>query len=120
MWALTDSHNGYIHEFQVYTGKEGSGEKQLGKRVVKDLTQHLKKKHHHVYFFTSEQLLSDLAKDDIYACGTARKDCRGFLPALKIAKLKNRSAFVCVHTCACVRVCVHTYASVRVCVCLCA
>ena len=74
VWALADSHNGYFHKFQVYTGKEGSGEKHLGQRVVKDLTQHLKGKHHHVYFdnfFTSEQLLRDLAEDDIYACGTA-------------------------------------------------
>ena len=101
VWALADSHNGYFHKFQVYTGKEGSGEKQLGQRVVKDLTQHLKGRNHHVFFdnfFTSEKLLRDLAEDDIilYACGTARKDRRGFPPALKTAKLKNRCAYVCV------------------------
>ena len=50
VWALADSHNGYFHKFQVYTGKEGSGEKQLGQRVVKDLTQDLKDKNHHVFF----------------------------------------------------------------------
>ena len=44
VWALADSHNGYFHKFQVYAGKEGSGEKQLGQRVVKDLTQNLKGK----------------------------------------------------------------------------
>ena len=108
VWALADSHNGYFHKFQVYTGEEGSGEKQLGQRVVKDLTQHLKGRNHHVFFdnfFTSEQLLSDLAEDNIFACGTARKDRRGFPPTLKNAKLKNRSA--CVHvTCVCVCVCV--------------
>ena len=49
VWALADSHNGYFHQFQVYTGKEGSGEKQLGQRVIKDLTKHLKGKHH-VFF----------------------------------------------------------------------
>ena len=38
VWVLGDSHNGYFHTFQVYTGKEGSGEKQLGQRVVKDLS----------------------------------------------------------------------------------
>ena len=105
----------------MYTGKEGSGEKHLGQRVVKDLTQHLKGKHHHVLFdnfFTSEELLRDLAEEDIYACGMARKDCRGFPPALKMAKLKDRSAHskctwcVSVHacmyesTCACMDVCV--------------
>ena len=50
VWALADSRNGYFHKFQVYSGKEGSGEKQLDQRVVKDLTQHLKGKHHHVSF----------------------------------------------------------------------
>ena len=98
VWALADSHNGYFHYFQVYTGKEGSGEKHLGQRVVKDLTKHLKGKHNHVFFdnyFTSKQLLRDLAKDNICACGTARKDRRGFPPSLKNAKLRNRSAFAC-------------------------
>ena len=68
VWALANSHNGYFHKFQVYTSKEGSGEKQLGQRVVKDLTQHLKGRNHHVFFnnfFTSEKLLRDLAEDDI-------------------------------------------------------
>ena len=77
-------------------------------------------------FFTSEQLLSDLAEDNIFACGTARKDRRGFPPALKNVKLKNRSA--CVHVtcmCVCVCVCVCVYACVcvgvcaRICVCAC-
>ena len=60
VWALADSHNGYYHKFHVYTGKESGGEKQLGHRVVKDLTEHLKGKGHHVYFdnfFTSQKLL---------------------------------------------------------------
>ena len=77
----------------MYTGIEGNGEKQLGQRVVKDLTRFLKGKNHHVFFdnfFTSEELLQDLLKDDILACGTARKDHRGFPTALKSVKLKNR------------------------------
>ena len=79
----------------MYTGKEGSGEKQLGQRVVKDLTRLLKGKNHHVFFdnfFTSEKLLQDLLEDDIFACGTAHKDRKGFPSALKKAKLKNRYA----------------------------
>ena len=120
VWALADSHNGYFHKFQVYTGKVGSGEKGLGQRVVKDLTQHLKGKSHHVFFdnfFTSEQLLRDLAQDDIYACGTARKDRKGFPSALKTAKLKNRSAYSIVGVCVCVCVC--ACACVCTCVCVC-
>ena len=38
-------------------------------------------------FFTSEQLLVELEKGGIYACG---KDRRGFPPALKQVKLKER------------------------------
>lgn len=100
VWVMADSHNGYFHTLQVYTGKQGGGEKQLGARVVKDLTQDLKGKNHHVYFdnfFTSEQLLQDLVEDNIYACGTARKDRKGFPPALKSAKLKKRYTFSRVH-----------------------
>ena len=70
-----------------------SGKKQLGQRVVKNLTRLLKGKNHHVFFdnfFTSEKLLEDLLEDDIMACGTARKDHTGFPMALKNAKLKNR------------------------------
>ena len=94
VWVLGDSQNGYFSSFQVYTGKEGNTtEKGLGKRVVKDLTEDLKGKHHHVYFdnfFTSLDLIVDLDKDGIYSCGTARKDRKGFPPALKKPKLPNR------------------------------
>ena len=95
VWVLGDSHNGYFYTFQVYTGKEGSEEKQLGQRVVKELTRLLKGKNRHVIFdnfFTSEQLLHDLLDDDILACGTARIDYKAFPPALKQVKLKNRYA----------------------------
>ena len=93
MWALGDSHNGFFQQFQVYTGKVGRGEKQLGQRVVKELTQHLKEKYHHVYFdnfFTSEALLEDLLRVGIYSCGTARKDRKGFPEFLKTVRLSNR------------------------------
>ena len=87
VWVLAD---GYFHMLQVYTGREATPEKQLGARVVKDLTASLKHKHHHVYFdnfFTSVKLFEDLEKDGIYACGTARADRRGFPKALKQPKL---------------------------------
>ena len=44
-------------------------------------------------FFTSEELLCNLPEDNIFACGMAQKDRRGFPPALKTAKLKNRSVY---------------------------
>ena len=93
MWVLGYSHNGFFQKFQVYTGKGGSGEKNLGQRVVKELTEHLHKKNHHVFVyncFTSEQLLQDLLVKDIYSCGTARKDRKGFPELLKAIELPNR------------------------------
>ena len=73
------------------TAREGSGEKRLGQRVVKDLACLLKVKNHVFFddFFTSGKLLEDLLEDDI-TCATARKDHKGFPKALKNAKLKNR------------------------------
>ena len=94
VWVLADSHNGYFMKFQVYTGKEGNRvEHGLGERVVKTLTDGLQGQHHHVFFdnfFTSEKLMQDLLADGVYACGTARKDHKGFPPTLKQAKLPTR------------------------------
>ena len=94
VWCLADSQNGFFSSFQVYTEKESNTvEKGLSKRVVKDLSTELKGKNHHVYFdnfFTRLDLIIDLEKDGIYACGTARKDRKGFPPELKKPVLSNR------------------------------
>lgn len=68
--------------FQIYTGKTENTEKQLGSRVVKDLTRDLIGGNHHVYFdnfFTSVDLLIYLKENQIFACGTVRKN-RSRLP----------------------------------------
>ena len=93
VWVLGDSTTGYFSKFEIYCGKGSSPEKQLGSRVVKTLTEPLKGKFHHVYFdnfFTSEQLMTELEVDGVYACGTARKDRKGFPDELKKVNLKNR------------------------------
>ena len=94
VWVLGDSRNGYFTDFEVYTGKKGNkSEKQLGKRVVRDLTKCLKGKHHHVYFdnyFTSFELIDELLTDGIYGCGTIRIDRKIFPAQLRKAKLLNR------------------------------
>ena len=67
---------------------------------MRDLTSTLKGKYHHVYFdnfFTSTELLTDLEWDGIYSCGTARKDRKGFLEALKKPRLSNMSVNVYVY-----------------------
>ena len=65
VWCRADSHNGYMCEFQVYTGRQQSGgrEVNIGGRVVLDLARRLEGKNYHLYFdnfFTSVTLLSNL------------------------------------------------------------
>ncbi|XP_043474432.1 piggyBac transposable element-derived protein 4-like [Leptopilina heterotoma] len=84
-WVRADP-SGYVCEFQMYTGKTKSTEKQLGARVVKDLTRELKGNNHHVYFdnfFTGVDLMIYLKKDKIFACGTVRQN-RSRLPKSKV------------------------------------
>jgi len=51
VWVRADPNNGYVNEFEVYTGKseQSSGEGGLGERVVKKLCERLHGKNHHVY-----------------------------------------------------------------------
>ena len=55
-----DSKNGYICSFQVYTGKEGdSTEKNLGARVIKELSKDIQGKNYFLFFdnyFSSPRL----------------------------------------------------------------
>ena len=87
MWALADSENGYIANFQVYTGKQGdSTEKGLGAKVVETLTEPYVNSCRHVYFdnfFTGVDLLLDLQKSHLYGCGTVRTNRKGFPSELK-------------------------------------
>ena len=75
MWVLGDSQTGYFTKFDVYCGKGYSPEKNLGTRVVKTLTlqRHSEEVPSHLLQQLREELLE---KDGVYACGTARKDCR--------------------------------------------
>ena len=61
VWALADACNGYITNFQVYTGKQRDAtEKGLGANVVKTLTKPYTHSFRHVFFdnfFTSLDLL---------------------------------------------------------------
>ena len=90
VWVRADSHNGYICDVDVYTGKEDSVETALGSKVVKKLSQQLVGGNYHLYFdnyFTSIPLLEDLLEDGLYACGTIRRDRKGVPDAIKNTKL---------------------------------
>ena len=99
IWVRADSHNGYVCEFECYTGrKDGVVEKGLGGSVVTRLTRDLVGKSYHIYmdnFFSSVSLYRDLLSEMIYCTGTLRSNRRNFPPDLKdVAKrgLAHRGA----------------------------
>ncbi|XP_052236071.1 piggyBac transposable element-derived protein 4-like [Dreissena polymorpha] len=83
VWTLAESETGYIHQFQVYTGKEENQEKGLSHRVVTDLIGHLNHTNIRVFmanYYTSPALLTDLC--GVYACGAVRNNRKGLPTAL--------------------------------------
>ena len=93
VWVRADSHNGYLCSFNTYTGKEESAEVNLGAKVAKKLLRMLVGKGYHLYFdnfFSSVSLMEDLLKDELYACGTFRKDRRGLPQAIVKTTLGKR------------------------------
>jgi hypothetical protein len=98
IWELADSHNGYVLNLQVYTGKPGGGiadagrlDVGLGHRVVDILTQPFQNHYHHVYidnFFNSVDLLEDLERNGTYACGTVRLNRLGLPDRIKKANIR--------------------------------
>ena len=51
-WVLADSHNDYFSKYEVYMGKKSNtAVRDLGAKVVKNLTTELKGKNHHVFFY---------------------------------------------------------------------
>ena len=49
VWAMSDAGNGYVCEFEVYTGKKSNGvEKNLGANVVKTLMTPYRHTYRHV------------------------------------------------------------------------
>ena len=90
IWVRADSINGYICDFNVYTGKEGAPEKDLGAKVVKKLAEPLAGGNYHLFFdnyFSSVKLFDELLEDGIYACGTYRKDRKNIPNNIKQVKL---------------------------------
>ena len=50
VWAMADALNGYLYDFNVYTGATGERETALGEKVVLTLSEPLKGKHHQLFF----------------------------------------------------------------------
>ena len=89
IWVRADSHNGYVSQFECYTGKKGTtSEVGLGGSVVKRLTRDLVGKGYHIFmdsFFSSVNLYKELLIDNIYATGTLIYRRRNFPPDLVLA-----------------------------------
>ena len=95
IWVRADSTNGYICDFSVYTGKEESAEKNLGPKVVKSLARPLVGGNYHLFFdnfFSTVKLFDDLLEDQIYACGTFRRDRKNVPQVIKDTKLGKRTS----------------------------
>ena len=78
VFVLSDSTNGYIYRFQIYTGKAcDSADATVGlcSRSVLDLMQGLEENHHKLImdnYYTSPELFLHLYSKGINACGTVR------------------------------------------------
>ena len=80
-WSLAESTNGYLHQFQIYTGK-GVQEKRLSHRVVTDLMKNMQDQNICVYmdnFYTGMELLKELRIRSIYSYETVRANGKGLL-----------------------------------------
>ena len=88
MWQLCVAENGYCCDFSAYLGKpsDGEREKDLGKKVVLQMTESLRGQYNHIYYdnyFSSISLLEELLERRIYGCGTIRSNRVGLPQALR-------------------------------------
>ena len=105
IWSRCDASNGYLCQFDVYTGKNDEEDnagapadqscpfKGLSARVVYNLTRSLSGKNYMVFMdnvFSGIDLFLKLFEEQIFCCGTVREYRKGFPPALKGVKLANQ------------------------------
>ena len=104
VWICSDSTNGYISSFDVYTGKDPAKPLHshgLAHGVVLSLLDKFLGKGYTVYtdnFYTSPLLCEDLLQKGIFSCGTVRTNKKQF-PKLLIDKSKklNRGEYIFCH-----------------------
>ena len=105
VWICSDSRNGYICAFEVYTGKDPAKPLHangLAHGVVVSLLDEFFGKGYTLYtnnFYTSPLLCEDLLQKGIYSCGTVRINKKQFPKALldKSSKLKRGESVFCHH-----------------------
>ena len=81
VWGMADARNGYIYNFNVYTGATGNREMVLGEKAVLTLAEFVKGRHHQLYFdnyFASITLLTKLLSEGTYRCGMIRTNTKQY------------------------------------------
>lgn len=94
VWCLC-SCEGYLYNFDIYTGKsmEKSVDLGLGGDIVTSLLKVVEIPSNHIIyfdnFFTSHSLLAELSKMGFYATGTIRDNRIGKCPITQVKKMKK-------------------------------
>ena len=96
VWCRADSCNGYLCDFNIYTGKNSTSQSlpnnlNQGGMVVQELSSQLAGKGYFLFFdnfFSSISLLEHLQQNSLFCCCTTRSDRRRFPPELKKLRLK--------------------------------
>ncbi|XP_071129298.1 piggyBac transposable element-derived protein 4-like [Mytilus edulis] len=94
-YMISDSSNGYVSKFKLYTGKSGIGPSSNGATydLVMDMLRGMYEKGYNLYcdnYYTSPQLFWDLYGLGVGATGTVRSNRRGIPQFLKDKKLTNK------------------------------
>ena len=98
IWMRCDAESAYLHQFDIYLGREINLPNGLGYDVVMTLCRDLVGEKHHVYFdnlFSSVPLMMDLMALGIYSCGTVRANKRNLPDAVKHPGKMLRGAHKC-------------------------
>ena len=75
--AHLSSSNGYLYEFDLYLGKEQNVDVILGKDVVMQISENLKRTFCTLFsdnFFNSSLLINKLFEENFYVVGTVRSN----------------------------------------------
>ena len=82
--------------FKVWVRADSVTEEGMGERVVSQLCKEIEGYNYYVYcdnFFSSVSLFESLLEHHVYACGTVRRDRKGFPNALKHVQLSQRGEY---------------------------
>ena len=93
LWMLCSS-DGYLYNFEIYFGKDVSRTNPLGTHVAEKMLSPVTDPSQHVVFFdnffTSHMLLTNLARENVRACGTIRDNRTNHCPLISKKDCKKQ------------------------------